>query len=70
MSSADNKIEISNDDQPTDSNFHYILEKYPYSTIHYYAPGAVVHNYFGKKSMSNCDVSDRVEATPPTCRKK
>ena len=44
MSSSDNKVVIANDPL-----FQSIIENQSYRNIHYYAAGAVVYNYFGKK---------------------
>jgi hypothetical protein len=68
MSSTDSKIVIANDQQRVDQNFQRILENNPHGNIHYYAAGTVVHNYFGKKLMSNPYVLERLEETLTTCR--
>jgi hypothetical protein len=65
MSSNESKIVINNDQQRADQNFQRMLENNPHSNIHYYAAGTVVHNYFGKKFMSNPFVSERLEEPLP-----
>jgi hypothetical protein len=67
MSSSDNKIIFANDPQQhVDPNFQHILENSPQRNIHYYAAGSIVHNYFGKKLMSNTSVSSASIACPDT----
>jgi hypothetical protein len=62
----DNKVVLdSNDPQCVDPNFQLILENSSYRNIHYYAAGTVVHNYFGRKNVSNPSTSDVLENSLP-----
>ena len=65
MSSTDNKVVFANDPQYVDPNFQHILENSSCRNIHYYAAGSIVHNYFGKKLMSNPSISETNEKSLP-----
>ena len=65
MSSTDNKCQTASERECVDPNFQLILDNSPYGNIHYYAPGAVVHNYFGRKNMSNPPRSEVLENSLP-----
>ena len=65
MSSTDNKCQTASERDCVDPNFQLILDNSPYGNIHYYAPGAVVHNYFGRKNMSNPPRSEVLENSLP-----